>query len=69
MSEAFADLIFTGTVRFFYGREKAEAFAAEVVRRGYNVAVDELPGEDLRWRVMALNEKAPDSKAPAAKSA
>lgn len=62
MSDAFADMIFTGTVRFFYSRAKADAFAEEVTRQGYNVAIDELPGEDLRWRVMALNEKAEPKK-------
>ncbi|MFT4572468.1 MAG: hypothetical protein ACI8TX_002908 [Hyphomicrobiaceae bacterium] len=65
MKDGFAELILTGTVRSFYGREKADAFAAEVTRQGYNVAITEQPGEDLRWCVMALNERAPDPVPPA----
>ena len=51
---AFAEMIFTGTVRLFYSKEKAEAFAEQVTEAGFNCALTEREGEDLRWRVMAL---------------
>lgn len=59
MGQAFNDyLIFTGTVRSFYSRDKAEAFCEVVRERGYGLALSEESGQDLRWTVTVLGERA-----------
>ena len=62
-SAAFADLIFTGTVRSFYSREKADEFVATVEEMCYESQTVEHPGEDLRFEVKVLGKKpAPKKK-------
>lgn len=59
MGQAFNnELIFTGTVRSFYSKAKAEAFADELRQRDFNVALTEEPGQDLRWTVTVLGDRA-----------
>lgn len=62
MSSAFADMIFTGTVREFYARERAEEFVAIAEERDYECEIREQPGEDLRWRVHVIGKKPPPPK-------
>lgn len=60
MKKGVSEEIYTGTVRTFYDREKAEEFVAYCNERGYRTVVRETDYEGARWAVTVLNRALPD---------